>query len=50
MTEPRLPAYDPKAKFGIFDGITDATVSMQFEDDGVRTELSWQTPPVTPKP
>ena len=43
--EARLPAYDAKARFGIFDGIADATVAMQFEDDGLRTELSWRTLP-----
>jgi len=47
--EARLPAYDAKARFGIFDGIADATVAMQFEDDGLRTELSWRTlPPAKP--
>jgi hypothetical protein len=44
--EARLPAYAPAARFGIFDGIADATVSLQFEDDGLRTELSWQPLPV----
>ena len=47
--EARLPAYDPAAHFGIFDGIADATVSMQFEDDGLRTELSWRVLPTAAK-
>lgn len=47
----RLPAYAPSVRFGLFENLSDATVSMQFEDDGLRTELSWRllTPPaVTP--
>src|SRR5690606_26458263 len=38
----RLPAYNPAARFGLFENLSDATVSMQFEDDGLRTELSWR--------
>ena len=38
----RLPAYDPSVRFGLFENLSDATVSMQFEDDGLRTELRWR--------
>ena len=48
--EARLPAYDRNARFGVFDGIGEATVSLQFEDDGLRTELSWSTLPEAAKP
>lgn len=42
----RLPAYDPAVRFGLFDGLSSATVSMQFEDDGLRTKLVWRPLPV----
>ena len=48
--EARLPAYNPATRFGVFDGIGEATVSLQFEDDGLRTELSWRTLPEATKP
>ncbi len=39
---PKMPPYEGKTPFGIFAGISDARISLQFEDDGLRTELTWQ--------
>ena len=41
----RLPVYDRAARFGLFEGLSGATVSMQFEDDGLRTKLVWRSLP-----
>lgn len=48
--EPRLPSYDPAVRFGLFENLSEATVSMQFEDDGLRTELRWRLLPSPDRP
>lgn len=41
----RLPEYRSQTPFGVFAGIAEASVSMQFEEDGLRTELRWKAEP-----
>ena len=50
VKKPRLPAYDSAIRFGLFENLSDATVSMQFEDDGLRTELRWRLLSPTAEP
>ncbi|MDR1011813.1 MAG: hypothetical protein LBM04_11950 [Opitutaceae bacterium] len=40
----KLPEYDRAGgDFGTFDSVTRASASMQFEDDGLRTRVTWET-------
>ncbi len=38
---PRTPAFDPTGRFGIFEGVTSAEVSLGFEGDGLRARVTW---------
>jgi hypothetical protein len=40
---PRIPARDPKADFGLLEGISEARVEASFEEDGLRTRVVWTT-------
>ena len=40
-TERRQPAHRAGSRFGLLDGVDTAALEMQFEDDGLRTLISW---------
>lgn len=39
---PLMPPYAPGKDFGLLEGVHDARVEMQFEDDGLRTRVYWK--------
>jgi hypothetical protein len=40
--DPRQPAYRRDTQFGLLDGVEQATLEMQFEDDGLRAIAAWK--------
>lgn len=39
---PRQPKYDPSKPFGLMQRVEQGGLSMQFEDDGLRSRIRWQ--------
>ncbi len=38
----RQPAYDPQRPFGLMQSVDSVKLSMQFEDDGLRSKVTWR--------
>ncbi len=38
---PRIPPLEAKGDFGLFEGVSEARVEMSFEQDGLRTRVTW---------